>query len=110
MPILPDYRNGIFELATQGTPLLCYRRVKLNGLGTVGCHSFELLAGKLLVSILSVSLSMLSSFFNLYHVLQLLLAKCIFSLHSVFASLSLCLHLKGGQQNYNPKLVKYVHL
>jgi hypothetical protein len=69
--------------------------VKLNGFGTVGCQSFELLGGRLLVSILSSpSLSTLSSFFDPLHVLQLLLAASISSLRAVFVSLSLSRHLK----------------
>lgn len=73
-----------------------YLSVKLNGFGTVGCHSFELLGGKLFVSILSSpSLFMLSLLFDSLHVLQLLLAECISLLRIAFVSLSLSLHLKA---------------
>lgn len=77
--------------------------VKLNGLGNVGCHSFELLGGKLFVSMLSSpSLSTLSSLFDPLHVLQLLLAA-ISLLRNVFVSLSLSLHLESlGVSNDDP--------
>lgn len=87
-----------------------YLSVKLNGLGTVGCQSFELLGGKLFVSISSPSmslsplLSLLSSLFESLHILQLLLVKCISLLRIVFASLSLYLDLKSTFVNNNKRI------
>lgn len=79
--------------------LSMYLRMKLNGLGTVGCHSLELFGGKLFVSALSSpSLSMLPLLFDSLSVFQFLLVEYISLLRIVFISLSLFLYLESVRQ------------